>query len=119
MKTTNKTFNTSAFVAVIAALSGAGLPVTGIANHIYGFDPLTLERHAWMSAHNILGLIFTVSLIWHITLHRRILWSYFRKAAEHSYLVTREAMIAIAVVALALFLFVGHAFHAAALSTLR
>jgi hypothetical protein len=103
--------NVRAFVTLMIAFSGFGLPVTGIANHIYGFVPLTVARHAWMSAHNSLGLLFVAFSIWHIVLNRRALWNHLRSAARVP-AVSREAVLAGALVALALLLFVGHAFHA-------
>jgi hypothetical protein len=45
-----KTFKYRAFVAMMMVFSGLGLPVTGIANHAYGFAPLWVERHTWMSS---------------------------------------------------------------------
>ena len=54
----SRPFNPRAFVALMVGFSGIGLPMTGIANHIFGFSPLTIERHAWMSAHTVLGLLF-------------------------------------------------------------
>ena len=103
--------NRRAFVALMVCFSGLGLPVTGIANHIYGLSPLTVERHAWMSAHNSLGILFVVFSIWHIVLNRRALWIYVKSAAGRIPAVSREAVLAGTVVALALLLFVGHAFH--------
>lgn len=105
-------FNTRAFVALMIAFSGLGLPVTGVANHVYGFLPLTVARHAWMSAHGILGLLFVVFSIWHIVLNRRALWKYIKGMAARVPVFSREATLAGAVVALFLFLFVGHAFIA-------
>lgn len=107
-----KTLKTRAFVAVMIAVSGLGLPVTGVANHVYGFS-LTVERHAWMSAHNALGILFVVFSIWHVVLNRRAFWSHLRNAVGRPPLaVSREAILAVTVVALVLIVFVGHAFHA-------
>jgi hypothetical protein len=100
-------------VALVIAFSGLGLPVTGIANHVYGFDSLTVARHAWMSAHNVLGLLFAVFSIWHVVLNRRPLMRHIQGVAARIPTVSREALLAAALVALCLFLLVGHAFHAA------
>ncbi|MCX5856113.1 MAG: DUF4405 domain-containing protein [Deltaproteobacteria bacterium] len=112
MEKTMKKFNIRAFVALMIAFSALGLPITGIANHVYGFSDLTVTRHAWMSAHNILGLLFIIFSIWHIVLNRRALLNYIRGAAARIPFLSREAALAGAVVTLALFIFVGHAFHA-------
>ena len=60
MAKTTRTLNPRAFVALILVWRGLGLPVTGVMNHVYGFSPLSVERHAWISAHNALGLLFVV-----------------------------------------------------------
>lgn len=108
-----RAFKPRAFVAMAMVFSGLGLPVTGIANHICGFAPLSVERHAWMSAHNALGLLFVVFSIWHIVLNRKALWSHLRNAAGRVPMVSREALLAASAVAAIVALFVGHAFHAA------
>lgn len=110
-----KTLNTRAFVALMIGFSGVGLPVTGVANHAYGFSPLSIERHAWMSAHNVLSLLFVVFSIWHVVLNRRGLWNHARSAVGRLPGVSREAILAGTVVALAVLVFVGHAFHVGAL----
>jgi hypothetical protein len=111
MEKTIPKFNTRAFVALMIAFSCLGLPITGVANHVYGFSALTVARHAWMSAHNILGLLFIIFSIWHIVLNRRALLNYIRGVAARIPFLSREAALAGAVVTLALFIFLGHAFH--------
>jgi hypothetical protein len=111
MEKTTRKFNIRAFVALMIAFSGLGLPITGIANHVYGFSGLTVERHAWMSAHNILGLLFVIFSVWHIILNRRALLNYISGVAASLPSVSREAAIAGAVVTLVLLVSVGHAFH--------
>lgn len=107
-----RAFKYRAFVAIVMVLSGLALPVTGIANHFYGFAPLSVERHAWMSAHNALGLVFAACSIWHVALNRRALWGHAKNTAAHIPVMSREAVLAGAVVTLVLLLTVGHAFHA-------
>lgn len=107
-----KQFKPRAFTAMMMVFNGIGLPVTGIANHVYGFAPLSVERHAWMSAHNALGVLFAAFSIWHIVLNRRALWNHAKRAASSIPAISRETMLAGGVVAITLLLFVGHAFHA-------
>ncbi len=109
---TGQAFNTRAFIALMIALSGLGMPVTGVFTHVLGFSPMSLERHAWMSAHNGLGVLFVVFSVWHVALHRRTLWKHVQKSAARVLPLSREAAVAGAVVALSLLLFVGHAFLA-------
>ena len=109
---TGKRLNSRAFTAMMMVFSGLGLPMTGIATHSYGFAPLTVERHAWMSAHNALGVLFAVFSVWHIVLNRRAVWNHVRSTAPRIPAMSREAILAGGVVALTLLLFVGHAIHA-------
>jgi len=106
-----KKFNTRTFVVLMIVFSGFGLPVTGIANHIYGFSPLTVERHAWMSAHNTLGFLFVVFTAWHVLLNRRALSSHIRGHLAPLTCISREAVLAGAATILPLLIFIGHAFH--------
>jgi hypothetical protein len=104
-----KQFNTRAFVALTIGLGGLGLPITGLPLHILGHGPASVARHAWMSAHNALGLLFVGFSIWHVWLNRRPLWSYLRDRAAQAASVRREAVVALVVVGFAL-LIAGHAF---------
>ena len=109
---TGKRLNPRAFTAMMMVFSGLGLPLTGIVNHAYGFAPLSVERHAWMSAHNALGILFALFAIWHIVLNRRAVWNHVRSTASRIPAMSREAMLAGGVVAITLLVFIGHAFHA-------
>jgi hypothetical protein len=104
-------FNWRAFVSLAALFSGLGLPITGIPNHVHQFEPMNTVRHAWMAAHNSLGLLFVIFALWHVLLNRRALFNHIRGLAAHVPTINRETMTAFALVAIVLFLFVGHAFH--------
>ena len=112
MATVDRKFNLRTFAVLMITFSGLGLPVTGLANHLYGFAPPSVERHAWMSAHNVLALLFTVFAVWHVILNRRALWNHLQGLTARLPRAHREAVVAGAVVAVALLVFVGHAFHA-------
>jgi hypothetical protein len=107
---TTRRVSARAFVALMIGLSGLGLPVTGVAIHIYEESRLSVEHHAWMSAHNLLGALCTVFSIWHVVLNRRALLTHVKSVAGRLPAVSREAILAVTVVALALMLLVGHAF---------
>lgn len=111
METTGRKFNVRAFVTLMIVSTCLVLPVTGIANHFYGFSPPTTARHVWMTAHNMSGLIFTVFLVWHVVLNRRVLWGQVKILAARNAFGGRELLIAGAVMAVAL-LIVSHAFLA-------
>jgi hypothetical protein len=110
MKQNSKaSFNARAFVALTATIAGLGLPVSGYVNHLFQMDSMTIQRHAWMSAHIILGVIFTVFAIWHAILNRRALFNHVKDISTRIPFIRREVIFAISVVALGLFFFVGHA----------
>jgi hypothetical protein len=106
-----KSFNLRGFVILTAAVTGLGLPITGLANHLHQMESIfSFSRHAWMSAHTILGVLFTVSTVWHAILNRRMLLNYIRGHAARPG-IGREVAGAVALVAVMLFVAVGHAFH--------
>jgi len=104
-------FNFRAFAAWGLALSSLGLPVTGLMNHGYGFEPMSQVRHAWMAAHNVLGMLAVVFGVWHVALNFRALAGYALNLRQRLLLVSRELLLASAVVVVLTGLFVGHAFH--------
>ena len=108
---TKKPFNSRAFVAVAAAVAGLGLPLTGFANHLLQMDIMTPRRHAWMSAHNSLGVIFVAFTAWHVILNRRVLVNYIRGATSHWRNINREALWAAGLVAFVVVVAVGHTIH--------
>jgi hypothetical protein len=54
-ETSRRPFNYRAFWALLLAVTVIGLFWSGIENHLHGFDGLSVERQAWMSAHNVLA----------------------------------------------------------------
>ena len=109
--TERKLFNLRGFVILTATVTGLGLPITGLANHMLQMEPLvSFSRHAWMSAHTILGILFMVSTVWHAILNRRLLLNYVRGHAARPG-IGREAVGAIVFVAVILSVVVGHTFH--------
>lgn len=106
-----KFFNLRGFIILTAAVSGLGLPLTGLANHLCQAQPLiSFSRHAWMSVHTILGVLFTVSTVLHAILNRRVLFNYVRGRAARSRM-GREAVGAVIAVAVMLIFAVGHTIH--------
>jgi hypothetical protein len=108
---TAKRFNLRSFVALMITFAGLGLPVTGYANHLYALGAPSVARHAWMAAHNALGIGFALFALWHVILNRRTLAAHLRRAGARLLPASREALVAGAIVALSLFLVVGHALH--------
>lgn len=106
-----KWLNLRGFVILTASVAGLGLPITGLANHFHQMDPMvSFSRHAWMSAHTVLGVLFTVAVAWHAFLNRSMLLNRARGHAAGSG-ISREAAGAIIFVTVTLLLAVGHAFH--------
>ncbi len=105
-----KLFNLRGFLILIATLSGFGLPITGLLNHLYQMEPLiSVPRHAWMAAHWILGIIFTITTVSHAFLNRRVLFKYIRGTVSHLG-IGRETVGAVTLLIIMLFLAVGHSF---------
>jgi hypothetical protein len=110
IQTTKDSFDIRAFVALTAAIAGLGLPLSGYYNHLFQMDPMTIQRHAWMSAHNILGVIFAIFAIWHAILNRRALFNHVKGSFTRIPFIRREALFAISLVSFGLLIFVGHSF---------
>lgn len=107
-KTNKKEFNKRAFTALISLISGISLPFTGLAMHVFHSSSLSGPRHFFIVAHEALGIIFTVSTVWHIFLNRKVLVNHLRGAAGRFAGVSREALLAVALVAVILFAAAGH-----------
>ncbi len=108
---TGRRFNHRAFVSLTVALTGTGLPVTGIANHLLQAEPMTVARHAWMSAHTSLGVLFVVFVTWHVILNRRALATHLRGLARRVPGGAREVLYALAVVGVTTGMVIAHAIH--------
>ncbi len=108
-KVNKKPFSKRAFVSVAMFVSGLGLPVSGIMNHNLQFETLTTERHFWMSVHNMSAILFTIFLMIHIAYNWRSLMHYFKKIKGIR--VSKEAILAIALVVFIVGLFSSHALH--------
>jgi succinate dehydrogenase/fumarate reductase cytochrome b subunit len=104
-----KSFNKRAFISTALLVSGLSLPFTGFMNHGLQFDKLSLERHFWMSAHDVAGILFVLFLILHISYNWRALLSYLKKAKERY--LSKESFIAIAFVIIVVGLISSHVFH--------
>lgn len=104
-----KPFNKRAFISTALFVSGLSLPFTGFMNHYFQFDKLTLDRHFWMSAHDIAGILFIIFAILHISFNWRVLINYTKKAQEM--FISKEALTAIVFVIIIVGLISSHAFH--------
>lgn len=80
-----------------------------ILNHFLAFDTLTVERHAWMSAHNVLGLLFLLFAVFHIFFNWKGLMKYIKNSI--SFIISREALVALSLIVFFLVLIVSHAYH--------
>lgn len=105
-----KTFNKRAFSSSVLFLSGVCLPFSGIMNHNLQLEPLSVERHFWMSVHNSAAILFTVFAIVHLSYNWRTLWRYVKKVKKVS--MSKEALSALGLVLGIVGLFTIHAFHA-------
>ncbi len=99
-----------AFIGCMLAFCGLSLPITGIANHLLAQEPLSLLKHVWMSAHNVLGILFVISAILHVVINRKVFFNHL-KSSVPGHRISREAIFSITLVCLFLFLAIVHAFH--------
>ena len=83
------------------------MPISGVLNHLHQFEPLTVARHGWMAAHNVMAVLFAVFCGWHIALNRRAICNHVRDTARK--IPTREAALAGGIVAALLTLAIAHA----------
>lgn len=103
-------FNRRAFASTAMAISGLALPLSGYANHVLQFEGMTVARHAWMSAHTSLGVLFTGFAAWHVALNWRPLLAQLRSVGGSIPVVRRETLLASGLVVITTALAVGHAF---------
>ncbi len=107
-----KPMNQRAFVALVAALSGLGLPLSGLFTHLSGTESVAGQRHFWMAAHNSLGIIFTAFCVWHVVLNRRALFAHLRGVGDRWRALSREILWATALVFAVLLGAASHTLHA-------
>lgn len=103
-------FKRRAFASTAMVITGVALPLSGYANHVLQFEGMTVARHAWMSAHTTLGVLFTGFAAWHVALNWRPLLAQLRSAGGANPVVRREALLAFGLVAITTALAAGHAF---------
>ncbi len=90
-------------MTLLAAISLAGLPVAGVSLHfvskageratIWG-----LTSHAWMSVHNMLGLLFVIAIAGHLVYNWRALLRYVRTSVARPRAFPAELAVAASVV---------------------
>jgi hypothetical protein len=105
-----KSFNKRAFVSTALLVSGLLLPFTGLMNHKLQFELLTVERHFWMAAHDVAGILFIFFSILHLSYNWKSLLGYALRAKE--LFISKEALAAITLVIVIVGLISSHAFHA-------
>ncbi len=101
-------FNFRAFWSLLLTVTALGLPWSGVALHAAGHEGWTRATHAWMAAHWVFALLFTVAVTGHIVVNRRALLRYVRGLAARVLPISREAITAVAITAGLLLLALGH-----------
>ena len=104
-----RSFNKRAFASMVMLITGIILPISGIKNHNLQLEPMTSERHFWMSVHNMSGLLFIIFAILHISYNWRTLLHYVTKLKKIS--LSKEMVAAFVLVVFVVGLFSLHAFH--------
>jgi hypothetical protein len=95
MEASKKRFNWRAFVALMAALTGLSLPISGFALHITRHLQNLKLIDFWMELHTFLGSVFVVFIIWHTVLNFHPLTSYLKPKAQALTPLPREAVFAL------------------------
>lgn len=90
-------------------ISGLLLPVSGIMNHNLQFEKFAIERHFWMSVHNMTAFLFSVMMIMHVIYNRKTLIGYIKN--YRSITISKEAIYALVLVLAIVGLFSSHALH--------
>jgi uncharacterized iron-regulated membrane protein len=109
-KVKTKSFSKRAFISTALFVSGLMLPFSGYLNHFYQFEDLSLERHFWMSVHNVAGILFLIFAVLHIAFNWKALLNYAKRSKV--VLISKEALTALLLVILIVAIFSSHAFHA-------
>jgi hypothetical protein len=101
-------WNQRAFVVTGALVSGLALPISGLADHAAG-GPEGSAAPGWSIVHTSLGVLFVSFCVWHAALNRRALLRYLRGRVPAGGLLTREVLVALALVGGVLAVTVTHA----------
>jgi hypothetical protein len=103
-----RSFDYRAFWSLLLAVSGIGLPWSGVELHVAGHGGWTRATHGWMAVHWVFVLLFLVGVAGHLVLNRRALVRYFRGAVPRGLPFSREALTALAITAGLVLLAIGH-----------
>jgi hypothetical protein len=105
--TKKKKFNKRAFISISLFLSFLLLPISGLMNHNLQSEALTVERHFWMTIHNISSILFAIFTILHINNNWRVLINHVKKGKG---IISREAFFALILITLVVVVFSRHVF---------
>jgi hypothetical protein len=103
-----RTFSLRAFLALVSALSGMCLPVTGLGAHAAEHSPDAGAHPTWAAVHTLLGALFVVCATWHAALNRRAIVGHIRRGAGRLLPVSPEALCALALVGALVMVALGH-----------
>ena len=93
--------------SLLLAIAAVGLPWTGVALHAAGHQGWSRATHAWMAAHWVFALLFTVGASGHVVVNGRALLRHLRLASR-ALPLSREAVTALLITGGLLLLAVGH-----------
>jgi hypothetical protein len=101
-------FSYRAFWSLLLAVTGLGLPWSGVELHAAGHHGWTTATHAWMAVHWVSALLFMIAVVGHVVMNGRVLLRYVRGLASRVLPLSREAVAALAITTGLLLLAVGH-----------
>ena len=104
-------FNTRVLLALVMIGSFMFLPFVGLVLHLSSNAPFQPMRHLLMTVHNLAGIIFVLSLIFHLWLNRRPLLNYLKMALGKVGLYRKELVVAALLLVIPLGLGILHVFE--------
>jgi hypothetical protein len=104
-----KGINKRAFVSCGLFLTGLGLPFSGLINHFLALDPLTAQKHIWMSVHDVLAVLFVFFAVFHVSYNWKSLVKYLKSYSVRIF--SKELILASVLIFVLLFAVVFHTFE--------
>ena len=101
-------FNYRAFWSLLLAVTGLGLPWSGIELHAAGHQRGIGVGHPWMAVHWSLAALFMIAMVAHVVMNGRVLLRHARGLAAGMLPLSREALAVLAIATSLLLLGVGH-----------
>ncbi len=108
MDRNRRIFDHRTFVSMMAGLMGIILFISGPILHTYSHQRAVVGGHVWFTIHVFSGILFLITVGWHIFLNRRVFLKHLKSGAAGSLPISREACLAIAITVTFLIMIIVH-----------